>query len=261
MLPRRGRRLSRSIVRPSFAGTGLLERVRSTTFALLGITAAMGLSLVAIVSQQAWPELPGLPLPGVTADRGEVHGAVRVAIRPSAVAQLSLAPRSRGADRHLGTGPGERTVPVLLGSRKPAGTSPSPQTEATPVAPTGQGGPVQSDPSAAVPPGGSPAPAPPTQTQTQASAPVSTTPSPPPPKSGDSHSQGKGHAYGKSKSVGAVPHGKPSQAEAPPPVAPAPPAAPPAEAAGGPAATPAEETSPGNSHGNGKGHAYGQLGR
>jgi hypothetical protein len=52
-----------SVKRPSLAGTGLAERMRSTTFALLGLTAAAGLGLVAIFSQPGWPLLSPDPLP------------------------------------------------------------------------------------------------------------------------------------------------------------------------------------------------------
>jgi hypothetical protein len=58
-----GERLSGHIRLPSVAGRGLTERMRTTTFALLGITAAAGLGLVAIFSQQGWPLLPSSPLP------------------------------------------------------------------------------------------------------------------------------------------------------------------------------------------------------
>jgi hypothetical protein len=76
MLKSRGKSL-RS--RPSFAGTGLLERMRSTTFALLGIMAAMALGLVALVSSQGLPVLPGLPVPGLSSEQSRVDDARAVA--------------------------------------------------------------------------------------------------------------------------------------------------------------------------------------
>jgi hypothetical protein len=54
---------------PSFAGSGLPERIRSTTFALLGLTAAAGLSLVAIFAQPDWPLLSPAPLPNSPAQK------------------------------------------------------------------------------------------------------------------------------------------------------------------------------------------------
>jgi hypothetical protein len=47
----------------SLAGRGLTERIRATGFALLGLTAAGGLALVAIFAQPGWPLLEQAPLP------------------------------------------------------------------------------------------------------------------------------------------------------------------------------------------------------
>jgi outer membrane biosynthesis protein TonB len=73
-----GQWLSRHVRRPSLAGRGLPERMRSTTFALLGITAAAGLGLVAIFSQQSWPLLSPDPLPSAPAGSEAVHEAMIV---------------------------------------------------------------------------------------------------------------------------------------------------------------------------------------
>ena len=56
-------KLSGSIRRPSLAGDGLPERMRSTVFAFLGLTAAAGLALVAIFAQLGFPLLSPTPLP------------------------------------------------------------------------------------------------------------------------------------------------------------------------------------------------------
>src|SRR4051795_1421875 len=48
---------------PSFAGKGLPERMRSISFALLGLTAAAGLALVAIFAQPGFNLLSPVPLP------------------------------------------------------------------------------------------------------------------------------------------------------------------------------------------------------
>jgi hypothetical protein len=53
--------------------------MRSTTFALLGIVAAMALGLVAMVSSQGVPVLPGLPLPGLSTERDRVDDARAIA--------------------------------------------------------------------------------------------------------------------------------------------------------------------------------------
>ena len=47
----------------SLAGTGLPERMRSTTFAVLGLVAAAGLALVAMFALPGWPLLSPAPLP------------------------------------------------------------------------------------------------------------------------------------------------------------------------------------------------------
>ncbi|HET9677727.1 MAG TPA: hypothetical protein VFP21_09510, partial [Solirubrobacterales bacterium] len=52
-----------SVRLPSLAGKGMPERLRSTAFALLGMTAAAGLVLVAIFSQLSFPLLEPAPLP------------------------------------------------------------------------------------------------------------------------------------------------------------------------------------------------------
>lgn len=83
MLPRRGQRLSRRVTRPSFAGRGLIERMRTTAFALLGVTTAMALGVVALVSHQGWPYLPVGPIPRYQAEHGRLDNAI--ALTPAAV--------------------------------------------------------------------------------------------------------------------------------------------------------------------------------
>jgi hypothetical protein len=56
-------RLRSSARLPSFAGKGLPERMRSTAFAFLGLTAAAGLALVAIFAQLGFPLLSPAPMP------------------------------------------------------------------------------------------------------------------------------------------------------------------------------------------------------
>src|SRR5215213_5828438 len=60
----------------SFAGDGLPERMRSTAFAFLGLTAAAGLALVAIFAQLSFPLLSPAPLPSEPAAGGAVARAV-----------------------------------------------------------------------------------------------------------------------------------------------------------------------------------------
>jgi hypothetical protein len=111
--------------RPSFAGTGMTERLRSTTFALLGLTAAAGLGLVAIFSQPGWPILETPPIagplsrPDAVADavplRGPSGGGVSVALRT-----LATAPAASG---EAGVG-GPATNPVAGAPSQPGGSSP-----------------------------------------------------------------------------------------------------------------------------------------
>jgi len=60
----------------SFAGDGLPERMRSTAFAFLGLTAAAGLALVAIFAQPGFPLLSPAPLPSEPAAESAVAKAV-----------------------------------------------------------------------------------------------------------------------------------------------------------------------------------------
>ncbi len=60
---------------PSFAGDGLSERMRSTSFALLGLTAAAGLGLVAIFAQPSFPLLSPAPLPAEPSARESIAEA------------------------------------------------------------------------------------------------------------------------------------------------------------------------------------------
>ena len=72
-------KLIHSIRRPSLAGNGLPERMRSTVVAFLGLTAAAGLALVAIFAQLGFPLLSPSPLPSAPAEPGSVSRAVPLA--------------------------------------------------------------------------------------------------------------------------------------------------------------------------------------
>ena len=233
MLSRRGQLASRLKAKPSLAGNGLLERMRSTTFALLGITAAMGLGLVALVSQQGWPYLPALPIPAAPAEHGAVHDA-RV-VTPALIAAGPLELRTGTSAQFAGfNGP---ATPVwgsshLSGSHQVGGQAVPPsspdngQSEGEGTAePAPSSQPVSEAP-APVPtptatPVSAPAPAPtPASTSTPSSAPATAAPStsgaaPPLSSSSDddqgyasdhnhshgpSHSYDQGHAYGQSHS-------------------------------------------------------------
>jgi outer membrane biosynthesis protein TonB len=87
---------------PSLAGNGLPERMRTTAFAFLGLTAAVGLSLVAIFAQLGFHVLSPEPLPEEPAAESIVSEAValRGAPRRSAgVTEHPQAPLSVGGPR------------------------------------------------------------------------------------------------------------------------------------------------------------------
>jgi hypothetical protein len=73
-----------SLRRPSFAGSGLPERMRSTAFAFLGLTAAAGLALVAVFAQLGFSVLSPAPLPNAPAQEAALAEAQVVAVSPGA---------------------------------------------------------------------------------------------------------------------------------------------------------------------------------
>ncbi len=256
MLSRRGHWLARHATRPSFAGTGLLERMRSTTFALLGITAALGLGLVAIVSQQGWPLLPAAPLPGLSVEQSEIHEAIEAppgigspAAGPSVAAVAGRAstdhrtePRAPGShvsgSRHLDTAP----------PSAPAAAAPADSEQSVPLEPAPTPVPVSPAPSSGPAPSSSPASSAPAAAAPTAPAATAVT---------AAANQGRGNAYGKSK-VSAGSKGKAGSAAASASPAPAP--APQAVKPERPAATvavPAPEAGASGSPGKGNGNAYG----
>jgi len=65
-----------SPLRLSVAGRGLPERMRTTAFAFLGLTAAAALAVVAMLAQAGWPVLLPGPLPSAPAREVSVAEAV-----------------------------------------------------------------------------------------------------------------------------------------------------------------------------------------
>lgn len=100
----------------SLLGEGILERARSTTLALLGVTAAVGLSIVALVLQQGWPVVPGSGLPGLPGPEASVDPAIEVGT-PQRRADVAAARGTRRA------GPG---APASSTDRDGGGSAPSP---------------------------------------------------------------------------------------------------------------------------------------
>jgi hypothetical protein len=236
--------------RPSLAGRDPLERTRSTAFALLGITTAIGLVLVAIVAQQNWPYLPAIPIPGLESKHGATHGTTA-----AVAARIPAAHGKRLPGPALGRAGGRRQAsepapaePDLSSSRRlvaPPSPVHSPAVpQATPDSPP--------DPQLSPQPPAGPAPP-----SAPAAPPVAAAPpsSPPPPAAGSSvPSHGKGNAYGKYKPSPAAKEKAPHSEPPTPPQAPAPVAAP-ADDPAEPEPSPPLDESPGNGHG----HAYGHY--
>ena len=70
---RRGKTLLRLVPTSSMGGEDLLVRMRSVWFALLGLVTAVGLGLVAFISQQGWPGVLDGPIPDVPFKLGIAH--------------------------------------------------------------------------------------------------------------------------------------------------------------------------------------------
>jgi hypothetical protein len=253
MLSGRGQRLSRLVTRPSFAGRGLVERMRTTAFDLLGVTTAMALGLVALISHQNWPYLPVGPVPSYQSEHGRLGSAI--ALTPAAVGVglgiAAVEPSARSA--HAGDGPG-MTAPNesrLSGSHRVTSHSAAP--DPAPGQPGGAGAPSPTPGAAPTSPAAqSPPPAPvatPVSPPPAAPAAVPTTPSPSPTPVAAAN-PGKGHAYGKEK-ASAEPTPKPPH-PAPTSTAPAPAPAPPPAPAAPSAPTPGSSDGPGNGHGHDK---------
>lgn len=85
-------------LRLSLAGDSFIERARSTTFALLGSMAAVGLAIVALALQQDWPLLGNNPIPGPARESGtmRISGAVALT-RPAAGPAIAAAGVARSA--------------------------------------------------------------------------------------------------------------------------------------------------------------------
>jgi hypothetical protein len=221
---KRGQRRLRPIGGPSILGNGLLERVRSTSLALLGATAAVGLAIVAVALNQGWPLVAGSSVPPLPRQARAVGAATVVARAPAA-----------GSPSGVGDGSGSRRDPSRSTHRMPAGAAAGAVAGAPaavvvsgsqPVGRSGEGHRVASKPHPTAPPeappaqpsppattvASVPAPAPtpeptgpsePTPAPEPAPAPASTTPvatasgTAPEESSLPSWSNGGGHAYGR----------------------------------------------------------------
>ena len=106
----------------SLWGDGLLDRARSTSLALLGLTAAVGLALIAYVAQQGWPLLPSSPIPSITSEHGAIHDAEVAAPVPGSGARKST---RRDADT-VTAAPGSSSTAAGAAPARGQGGSPPP---------------------------------------------------------------------------------------------------------------------------------------
>jgi hypothetical protein len=144
--------LSRSTFYSSVVGDSMLARLRSTTIALLGVVTAVGLGLVAFISQLGFPGVFNGAIPDGPGGSAAVHGAI--ALTPAvgtahpargvhvAGARVRLpssssshAPRS-AAGPHLGSLNQAGHVPPA--GQPPAGHPQSPTPTPTPPQPVGE---------------------------------------------------------------------------------------------------------------------------
>jgi hypothetical protein len=207
-----GKRL-RSTTRASVLGDGLLERARSTTMALLGVTAAVGLGMVALALNQSWPLIANSPIPRFSGH--EAVGKARIAAEAGlyeAGTRGAPATPKRGSDSARGPAP-LRAGNAGEGTAEPPAAAPT-ELVVAPSAPAPGRGHLQEAPSQPTPPPpaeqAKPAAKPPASAATEpepAPPPVTESPSPPAtiseaPVEAESHvppwSNGNGHAYGRS---------------------------------------------------------------
>lgn len=274
VLSNQGQRSLLSAVRTSVLGDGLLERTRSTSLALLGATAAIGLAIVALALNQGWPLIAGVPIPGFGSDRQAVGKAAVVAratvrgSRPAisaATAKTGLGissgkpSRRSGNTAAVGGSRAPRTAGLVAAHPTPAGPAGEATTNPAPVAE--QPGPAPAPAAvAAVPVSSSASTSPGSVSQGISEVPISSQ-GPPPSEENDTHDHGHqpgkgvghGHSHGRQAGGGDSETPEPSQSSETPPAQ--------TEAA------PPESDQPGESesdqshapsgHGGGHGHGHG----
>lgn len=212
---KRGQEWLRSIGRPSVLGEGLLERARAISLALLGVTAAVGLAIIALVMNQSWPLVAGSSIPVISPQHQVIGKATVAAGMRSTEAEAGQArfvdhgpPLGHAAGTgHEPQGPGLAGSPASTDSTelvvapsspaKPNGNRPhsSPKPEPTPVVQQPQQASQASPGPSATEPAAVPVSQPPAETTppgaTTSEGPVSESDSDVP-----SWSHGGGHAYG-----------------------------------------------------------------
>jgi hypothetical protein len=202
----------------SLFGDGLLERTRSTMLALLGLTAAVGLALTAVVMQADWPLIAGSPIPRAPVVHESIGGATalaggkaRATHGPAGIGRRAASARGRsGGSAGAQKAPAPTAAAELVSSpAEPVGgggrESGSPGTPAA-HPPASQPAPGQAPsgaPAADRPSPSPPAKPPPTPSPPEPSPPEAVASEAPPAESNvPPWSNGKGHAYGRAEDHG-----------------------------------------------------------
>jgi len=275
VLSKHGQRSLRSAVRTRVLGDGLLERTRSTSLALLGLTAAIGLAMVALALNQDWPLIAGAPIPGLEREHHAVGDATVAATartqggRPeisgtTSQGVLSGKPRPRpGGTAALAGSQAPQTASLVVAHptpAKPAGGSPPSAAIPNPGPVAQQPAPAPVPTAAAVPVSSSTSSSPSPVPQTTPEAPI---PSQAPPATDEGDEHGHDHHFGRGTSHG---HGhsrggddsETSEPSESPETAPAPTEAPPPEADEPDESESEQSHATSWSHGGGHGYGHGR---
>lgn len=209
------------LVRPSVLGDGVPERLRSTLVALLGVTGAAGLAMVALVLQQGFPLVSSGPVPDPPVKRERLHDRV-VAKQAAATPQRDPTPaRVVGSVRPpVPQGPGGVTStdsppsegsPVLVAGSPPTEDKKSPRRRPPVKSPPSPQAAVQAPPASAVEEpsaiSSSEAPEPAPEPEPGPTAPAH-------PGNGNAYGKGNGNANGNGKSGSPPGQGASAQAHA-----------------------------------------------
>jgi hypothetical protein len=172
-----------------FGGNGFLDRIKAISFAMLGLTAAAALAMVAFVANQGWPQVGSLlPIPAaqrqavsensVVATPASGHASFQF-VAPPAIAGVATAtagtagPSSPLVRAHGGRGRGPRVPGDNVVVSNPAPGNPGAEPATTPApAPASQ-------PAATTPPATTPAQEAPSTSPTEAQVPSTPTAAPP----------------------------------------------------------------------------------
>jgi hypothetical protein len=255
VLSKNGQRSLRSAVRTSVLGDGLLERTRSTSLALLGLTAAIGLAMVALALNQGWPLIAGAPIPGFEGERQAVgdatvaarartqgvHSAIAAIGRTSPGVSSGKSGRSQGGTVALAESQAPQSTDLVVAHptpASPAGGSAPGDAIPNPAPVTEQAVPAPAPAAATVPVSSSASSSPGPASQGIPEAPT-TSQVPPAGEENDEHDHGHrsgrgaghshsygyghGHSHGgddpETAEPGESPETTPAPAEAPPPEA------------------------------------------